>query len=290
MSVKKSWDKPRNRGASPEAPRGHTQSLKERRKRAKQLFFISLALLGGVLVILGFVLLWQPFMRISEVEVQGIHGEEIKEDLAPFLSGSYFFIVPKDSIVFYDEQSMRDTVLELYPDIAAASITRSGFSSIAVETIPRLESFLWCGPSVTLPLSQCYSVDALGLVFKERTDVQGTSTLSVYVPLLEGDSERPVRGVISQAGNLPVVMDMASAIQALGPEITQVEVRDDEVDLYTKGGARITYVVGSEEDALLLAASSFPTLNFKNGTISYVDLRFKGKAYVRRVGEVESPN
>jgi hypothetical protein len=290
MSVKKSWDKPRSRTASPEVPRGQTHSLKERRRKAKQLFIITLAVIAVVMVALCFVLLWQPFMRISDVQVEGIHGEEITHDLTPFLEGTYFFIVPKNSIVFYDEESMREHVLAKFPDIAAASITRSGFSSISVETIPRLESFLWCGPSVTLPLPKCYSVDALGLVFKERTDVTGTTTLSVYVPLVEGNAEQPVRGIISQAGNLPVVMDMASAVQALGPEITQVEVRDDEVDLFTKEGTRITYVIGNEEDALLLAASTFPTLNFRSGTIAYIDLRFKGKAYMQRVGEEVSPN
>lgn len=285
MSVKKSWDRPRNSLSVPETGKGSKQSLKERRKKAKQYFFISIGVFFVVLVVLLFVLLWQPFMRIGEINVQGIHAEEIRAELAPYLDGAHLFIVPKNSIVFYEEQTMREHVLASYPDIAAASITRSSFSSITVETIPRLESFLWCGETVALPLAHCYSVDALGLVFKERTDMQGTTTLKVYVPLAEGYVTNPVKGIISQAGNLPTVVDMASAFQELGPEIVAIEVRDDEVDMYTKKGVRITYVVGDEEDALLLAASSFPTLNFTNGTLSYVDLRFKGKAYVRKLIE-----
>lgn len=269
----------------PELGKGSKQSLKERRRKAKHFFFIALAAFFILLITLFFVLLWQPFMRISAVAVSGVHAEEIRTELAPYLEGTYFFALPKNSIVFYEEQSMREHVLSLYPDIAAASITRTSFTSIAVEAIPRLESFLWCGESVILPLHACYSVDALGLVFKERTDVQGTTTLKVYVPLVEGQVNEPVRGIISQSGNLPRVIDVARAFQELGPEIASLEVRDDEVDMYTKSGTRITYVVGDEEDALLLAASSFPTLNFTNGTLSYVDLRFKGKAYVRKIGE-----
>ena len=285
MSVKKSWDRPRNSTVSPESGKGSRQSLKERRKKAKRLFFVTLAVSLALLVACIFVLLWQPFMRISTVSVSGAHAEEIRNELTPYLEGTYFFILPKNSIVFYEEQSMRERVLSLYPDVAATSITRSSLTSIAVEAIPRLESFLWCGESITLPLHACYSVDALGLVFKERADMQGTTTLKVYVPLVEGQYTEPVRGVISQSGNLPRVIDVARAFQELGPEIASLEVRDDEVDMYTPSGTRITYVVGDEEDALLLAASSFPTLNFTSGTLLYVDLRFKGKAYVRKLGE-----
>lgn len=280
MSVKKSWDKPRSGSRAPlgQAP---TLSLKERRKRAKQMFFVALISFFVLIVVLCFVLLWQPFARIDTITTSGVHGAEIEETLKTYLYGTHLFIIPKDSIVFYEEARMRNWILEAYPDIAAASITRSSFSSLAVETIPRLESFVWCGASIELPRSTCYSVDALGLVFKEKALEEQATALKVYVPLHEGELENPVRATVSQADNIPRVMDVAEAIQALGPRLERVQVRDDEVDMYTVEGVRITYVMGEEENALTLAASTFPTLSFTSG-LRYVDLRFKGKAYVKR--------
>lgn len=281
MSVKKSWDKPRSKSAAPlgQAP---TRSLKERRKRAKRIFLTILISFFVLAVVLCFVLLWQPFFRIDTITTQGAHGEEINETLETYVYGTHAFIIPKDSIVFYDEARMREWILETYPDIAAASITRSSLSSLTVETIPRLESFVWCGVSVELPRSTCYSVDALGLVFKEKGAEEYATALKVFVPLLEGEPENPVRATVSQADNIPRVMDVAEALQALGPRLERVQVRDDEVDMYTVEGVRITYVMGEEENALTLAASTFPTLSFTSG-LRYVDLRFKGKAYVKRL-------
>jgi len=64
-----------------------------------------------------------------------------------------------------------------------------------------------------------------------------------------------------------------------------VTLRGDEVDLHTEGGTRITYVIGDEGEAAILAATSFPTLNVNDGSIEYVDLRFRNKVYLKRVGE-----
>ena len=68
--------------------------------------------------------------------------------------------------------------------------------------------------------------------------------------------------------------------------VVSVEIRGDEADLYTPHGTRVTYILGNEEKAAALAASAFPTLNIQGGQLAYVDLRFEGKVYIKRHGEI----
>jgi hypothetical protein len=61
-------------------------------------------------------------------------------------------------------------------------------------------------------------------------------------------------------------------------------IRGDEADLYAQSGTRITYVLGREEVTTQVAESAFPSLNLDDGSLEYVDLRFEGKAYFKKVG------
>ncbi|MBU2330176.1 hypothetical protein KKG57_01780, partial [Patescibacteria group bacterium] len=64
--------------------------------------------------------------------------------------------------------------------------------------------------------------------------------------------------------------------------VTSLAIRNDEADLYTTAGTRITYVLGQEQEAVITAASIFSQLNLNDGSVEYVDLRFAGKGYFKR--------
>ena len=61
-----------------------------------------------------------------------------------------------------------------------------------------------------------------------------------------------------------------------------IVLRGDEVNDYLESGTRVTYVLGNEENAFTALASSKDTLNFSDGSLEYVDLRFDGKVYLKR--------
>jgi len=314
MSARRSWDV-RREVRAPDAPQPAArkrESLKERRRKQRRVFLIILAILAALVLVAVVYLLWQPFVRIASVSAEGPNAEDAKVIAERALEGTYLYALPKDSIFIFPEGAIRREILSTYPAVTAVSISRTGFTSIAVKNVSRTSAFMWCGESASSSTS-CYQADAEGFVFAEsglaaaakvadlmsaETAPEGVaeaapavedidmSVLRVYAPLEETEGgSSPVRAHVVGAARLPDALRFVKAVKSLGVGVVSVEIRDDEADLYTPEGTRITYILGREQQAAELAASSFPTLHIGNGGLEYVDLRFDGKVYVKRWGE-----
>ncbi len=95
-----------------------------------------------------------------------------------------------------------------------------------------------------------------------------------------------MRATIAGADALPTAFDFARKFVTLGSPTVSVVLRGDEVDDYLASGTRITYVLGSEQDAYTALTSARANLNLTDGSIEYIDLRFPGKVYVKKVDSV----
>lgn len=286
MSARKSWEsRPKSADGKGKA------SLRERRRKARRIFFTLLSLI----IVLSFggavYAVWQEPVRIKDVSVTGEHAEGMRELALAELAGTYAFVIPRNSIFFYPEQRMREAILAAYPHVAAVSVSRTSFDAITLNPIPRIPAFIWCGPSL-MEANQdgrCYETDAEGLVFAETApDTLASSTaIRIYAPLDASidASSTPLRAHVHDAHRVPDALRFVKAMQSLKVPIRSIELRGDEADLYVPGGTRITYVLGKEEEAAALAAAAFPTLTLTDGSIDYVDLRFGKRVYLKRVGE-----
>lgn len=176
-----------------------------------------------------------------------------------------------------------------------------------------------------LPDGSCYSADSDGFVFKRAegaevapagagTDASSTSPVMpasstppstastalarragaaplsqvrVFAPLDRSiaDGSSPIGAHVVSPGRIPDALKFVDAIRELGAPVSSLALRDDEADLWLNGPTRITYVLGHEREAAELAASALPGLTLTDGSIQYIDLRFPGKAYVKRYGE-----
>lgn len=321
MSERKSWDvQPRARQpvrrAAPvrssarvparaplrPAARPSGGNLRERRKKARKTGLIVTAVLSVVVLAVLIYVLWLPALRIQKVEATGPNAEAVAATARGSLAGRYAFILPRDSIFFFSKDTMRETVIAAHPEISALSISRSSFNSLKLSGTSRASSFIWCGTNIDTPIPDgtCFEADAEGLVFRSATVSTTTVVLSTgsSTPASAGDlrifsalvperaeGESPIGARVSRAESIPDALRFVKAIRGLGLPVSSLGLRDDEADLWLSGPTRITYVLGHEEEAAQLAASVIPTLDLTDGTIQYLDLRFKGKAYVKRFGE-----
>ncbi|KND51828.1 MAG: hypothetical protein ABA06_01040 [Parcubacteria bacterium C7867-001] len=311
MPAKKSWDvkrepvkEVRRTRGNPARPatrttrataRASAKSLKARRSSARNAVFGVTAC--AVLLIVGgcVFLLWRPEVRIREVTANSEHASSIQMLAKQKLGGTYANIIPKNSVFFYPEHALRAAILDAYPDIAAVSLARSGFTALSVKVIPRVAAFWWCGiPSAAAAEdTTCYEADAEGLVFAPvvEGDVLATSTaistLRIYGDLATAStsSEYPLRAHMQHVESIPSALRFVRIMNQLQVPVVSLGLHDDEADLITPTGTRITYVLGHEESATALAQAAFPTLNLLDGSIEYVDLRFPGKVYLKRRSE-----
>jgi hypothetical protein len=308
MSANRSWDiRPRERGTRPRVARDpvlargrkmdagpRSTSLKSRRRRARR----RLLALYGVLALLlvGSLIygLWRPAVRIENVEAAGAHAETLPGMARAAISGTYFYLLPRNSIFIVPKEAVRTAILDAYPDVAAVSVSRTGLDSLFVNALPRVSAFTWCGSTYNAGTDSCYEADAEGYLFAPLPIPGGASatttdiadfTLHLYAPLVEADASSPLRAHIKDASRIPDALRFVRAMQSLGAKVTALAMRDDEADVYTTGGTRLTYVLGHEQDAANLAATALPTINVNDGSLQYVDLRFSGKVYYKKKGE-----
>jgi len=263
-----------------------------RREQKKRIFSITLvviAVLAGA-ILYGF---WRPEVRIQTVEAENPSLSAIATEV---IDGAYAHVIPRDSIFFFPERDIREAILDEHPAISALSISRSGLQSISIDTISRTAAFWWCGTpeSASAANASCYEADAEGLIFRPAvvTTIEGTSTptgstLRIYANIVDGaDSPSyPVRARMESLESIPNVLRFVKAMRELGVSPVSLAIRGDEADLFVPSsgrGTRITYVLGREEAAAALASAVFPSLNLTDGSIEYVDLRFSGKAYIKR--------
>lgn len=271
--------------------------LRTKRKKERKQTWIYLSLL--FLLLLGIIVyvLWLPALRIQNVEAEGPDPGGIAQIAESALEGRAFGLLPQSSIFLIPEADVRARVLAAYPQVQAVSISATGLNTLTVKALMRTNAFVWCGESIALPAVSCYEADAEGLIFapyaapvsgtttaSSSTSTTGAGDLLVYGPL-EGGAETPIRAHVTYASALPGALKFIKAMRGLGADIASVTLRGDEVDLHTKAGTRITYVIGDEGEAAILAATSFPSLKLNDGSIEYIDLRFQNKVYLKRNGE-----
>ncbi len=263
------------------------EPLRARRARAKRVFYSGLGVLSVVLVAVLFYGAWMPALRITDVVAEGPDFDDIQRIAQEQLQGTHFLLVPRNSIFFVPESSIRKNILSQHPAVSAVSFKSNGLNGLSVTAVSRTSAFLWCGDTHAQPRDICYRTDAEGLIFAPYTDPEplasSTLLLRVYVPLSDNAVE-PIRAHIGYASSLPNALRFAKTLRTLGANIAEFAIRDDEADFYTQQGTRITYVIGHEGQSAQLAASVFPALSLNDGSVEYIDLRFEGKAVLRRSG------
>lgn len=266
-------------------------SLRARREAARSrrtgLIFFVIALIIGAFIY-G---LWRPEVRISEV-----HGANIPDAdgaaalVKKTIAGSYFMVLPRDSIFFYPEKEVRAALIAEYPSLSTVSITRDSFSSLHLKGTGRQTAFYWCGESAdsfSVSSASCYEADADGLVFARAEALAPDATssspmLRIYAPLEGGGTTYPLKGKVTGAGSLANLLKFITAVKKLGVPVLSTSLQGDEAELFVTPQTRIKYVLGNEEEAARNAQAAFPTLNLLDGSIEYVDLRFSGKIYLKR--------
>ena len=272
----------------PAVPKGKDREpLKNRRKRQRRRTLTILVIV--VLLCIGGVVggLWWNGVRIQHIHAAGPDSDAMQTIAGSVLTGTYHFIIPRDSIFFFPQQEIRTAILQQYPDISAVSISRASFNTIDVSSIPREAALTWCGATYSSQMdasstqSSCYSADAQGVIFASIGTIASTSeTLRLFGDL--SGTDLPLGQTIAQASYLPNALQFVKAIKSLGVPIVSLVLRGDEADLYAQSGTRITYVLGQEEVSAQTAESAFPSLNMNDGSLEYVDLRFAGKAYFKK--------
>lgn len=261
-------------------------SLRDKRKTRRKKIYRLILILVLLLCIGALVILWQPFVRVGQIEATGPHAKEMSVFVHNILQGTRYGVFPKNSIFFLPTEEIRLSILEEYPDIEAVSLSPSGLTTLSISSTGRASAFWWCGTSYSLGRERCFETDTSGKIFTpiQASSTQASSTPFIVFSQFQGSqsTDSPLGGMIVNSSKLPDMLRFVKTLKGLGAPVVSAEIRGDEADIYTSGGTRITYVLGREPQAASLAATAFPSLDVQGTSLLYIDLRFTSKIYFKK--------
>ncbi len=238
--------------------------------------------------------LWQSAVRISDIQIVGAEPS-FAEIARSAMQGSYLGIIPRDSIFFFPASHIRADIIATHQNVAAVSLSRSGFTGLTVKVDTRVPVARWCGaPSDSTRfdiVADCYVFDANGIVYAATSTVPLLNTFTVYQSLAAPEEDQIFDTILGKtllnAEKLPAAFDFARQLAAFGSPISFVVFRNDEVDAYFESGARVTYLLGDEQNAFTALISAKGQLNISDPTLKYIDVRFPGKIYLKRTEQLK---
>ena len=273
----------------------HGAGLAERRRQSRRRARIASLIL--LLLLLGATSygLWQKQVRVSHVVIYGA-DQSLAEVATEAMRGAYLGIIPRDSTFFYPGDRIRAALKATDADIAAVSLFRTGLDGLSIKIDYRVPIARWCGTSPepidttrfdlgnsdlrsnlivssTTP-QDCKFFDANGFVYATSTDATTVNPFIVFDPI--------VGTVLQNANAFPSAFSFARQLATLGSPVVSVTFRDAEVDDVLASGTRVTYLLGDEQNAFTALASARANMNFADGSLEYVDLRFAGKVYLKK--------
>ncbi|MDB4992470.1 MAG: hypothetical protein JWL75_715, partial [Parcubacteria group bacterium] len=227
-------------------PLGALSKRRKQRRRTMRYVLIAFLLIA---IAAGFYALWRPALRIQAIETSGPGLDSIRQIVGMNITGTYFHILPKNSILFYPKERIRAAIIDANPDVSAVSLKATSFSSIAVKTTSRAKAFVWCGTALdaSSPDGMCYQADIEGFIFMQdesrpvtvsavaiaTASTTSTSTpaatpkpaasasqtsIQIYGPLDKDVSNgaSPIRAHVVLPGRIPEALKFVDALRELG--------------------------------------------------------------------------
>ncbi len=170
-----------------------------KRKRTKALWklfailFVIIFIVGGTAW--GFS---RPGLRIARIEVTGnsvLGSDEITSFVGKEISGRYFFLFPKDSILFYPKDRIKNDLLVSFKRILSLSVSAKDLTTLSITINERKPYSLWCGETFLDGTAQtntsCYFIDETGFLFAQAPHFGGNVYVEYYGPLYDAGTSSP---------------------------------------------------------------------------------------------------
>jgi len=238
-------------------------------------------------------LLHTPLVRVATIDISGVESvtmAELREAVRNKLSGTYLFVIPKDSIFFYPKRTIEQSLIERFPELKSVAVRAENFDTLAVAVAERSPQALWCGAGASS--TGCVLMDEGGVVYAPAADFSGDAYVQYFgtvTPLLAG---APLATQYLTEKNY---RELSALVVAIGETqkddpIGQVVVdENNDVRIYFWKDFLLIFSLNDnsadvyERFTLALTAEPFTTHALPD--FEYLDLRFGDKLYYKLKGQ-----
>jgi hypothetical protein len=275
------------------------ENLKKRRKQRRikyGIFVLVFFILVGVVSYLSHL----PKVRINDVELRGgllVTQKEIKEESLRYMSGSYFWLFPKNNSIIYPQNGLKKDLSEKFKRIETINVSLEGLNKIVVEITERKPVAIWCRENLApvststensklLDKEKCYFIDLFSTIFAEAPNFSGDAYFKYY-GLVE--KENPIgEKFIASSTEFTQINNFIESVKKLNIKpLYLLGKGENEYSLVLYGGGEIYFDV---KKSISLAFNNLETL-LKSPELSigktgflpveYIDLRYGNKLFYK---------
>jgi hypothetical protein len=233
-------------GSTLSSPEFYKKKLQARRRRLLVVLGILLTL-----AVAGVLILRLDSLQIRTVTVSGamVIGQDAVSDVVKQeLSGRYFWLLPKSSIVLYPEKKLQEKLFSTFPRFERVELALDGSQTLEVTVVEREPEALYCAGEV------CYFLDREGFIF----DTAPVFSSGVYFTFTrEIPLEEPLGQALLPRGEFRALSQFVEDLRSLGFEPERLTVSRDEVKIVMDSGAKILLAFPTQYEILLANLEAF---------------------------------
>lgn len=281
----------------------HSQNRIKRKR--KIILWKFLAILFAVIFVVGGAAwgLSRPALRIARVEVTGnsvLETDEIVSLIREEISGKYFFLFPKDSIMLYPKERIENGLRDSFKRILSIKLTAQGLTALSVTIEERKPFSLWCGE--TLPQvnikgdAPCYFTDETGFIFAEAPRFGDNVYVALYGPIYEtalstsSPNAIPIGSMFLPISEFKIINSFRDLLGRIGLGVNTIAAMDaGDFTLILREGGKI--LVNKKQDPMGLVSDIESAFRAELGDpgdpnarkrVEYIDARFANKIFFKK--------
>lgn len=281
----------------------HSQNRIKRKR--KIILWKFLAILFAVILTVGGIAwgLSRPGLRIARIEVTGnsvLGTDEITSFVDKELSGKYFFLFPKDSILLYPKEHIQKDLLDSFKRILSIEVDAQGLTTLSIIVNERKPHSLWCGKTLSDKDIEgdtpCYFMDEEGFLFAQAPHFGDNVYVEFYGPIYEAAiststlSAIPIGSIFLPIPEFKTITLFRELFGRIGLNITAVIAMDaGDLTFTMREGGKV--LLNKKQDPMRLVSdieSAFRTELGDPGDplirkrVLYIDARFTNKIFFKK--------
>lgn len=268
----------------------HSSKLAQRRRKV---FMVKLGFFGilfASFLVGAYFLLRNDRITIVRAYTEGnsaISTEDLQKIVRQEISGSYFYFVPRNNILFYPRKELTAAIAEAFPRIDSVEVSKHDLTGIMVTVAEKRPFALWCGDVyVAGDNGRCYFIDKNGLVFAKAPDFSGYVFLRYYGG---GLGAEPIGKFVLPTDSFKTFQFFLETLKREGLAVSSVAFKDgDLTEGYFDNGGKIIFNRSQdlarviENLKLLLSSSNFAGKDSSGKfLVDYIDLQSPKKIFYK---------
>ncbi len=278
-----------------------------RKKRKKRMMRFALFFVG-IIILLGLVSYGshRKEVRIQKIILRGgllVTEADLGEKSFEYMKGSYFWLFPKNTILWYPKSKLESYLRENFKRIDNIDINLDGFQTMIITIEERKPFAIWCDApprsntvSTTTKMedgateNHCYFIDQNSTIFSEAPYFSGDAYFKYYGDI--GTTTPVGNYYISSTTLFEEINTFIESVRKMSLHPVYLLSKDGgDFSLAISGGGQILFDMKkplsdiSKNLQSLLSTPALSTSTNRDLPIEYIDLRYGNKLYYKLKGE-----